>query len=150
MDQVERITNTLRSCFICTYNDYHFNYDNIVHLIIDFVGDYKLVKDLKMESTNAKHVLERTKLNWMKRIMLKKISKIEEKQGRFFGNISPHGTPSESSYDEESLSEKLLTPTYNSIFVRREQMITPKYQYGNYGSPTATPSSSEDMYSLSK
>ena len=85
--------------------------------------------------------IQNTKYDWVRKISLKNISKLETKQERFFGVTSPLGTPSSSCsgeqcsyYGVEIIVCKIQdSPTETTTSERK------------FGSPTATPSSSDDF-----
>ena len=141
MDNLKVIGHTLEGHLTNTGNLSIMHYADILHLIYDFVGDFSIVKDLESRKKSMEYVLDTTNLDWMRMILLKNISKVEKKQESFFGICSPPGTPSSSSSGEVSsgcgieinVFENLGSPSGTTTFK------------GKFGSPTATPTSSDEF-----
>ena len=139
MDLLNIIKETIEGYLgnFCTHSVVH--YGDLEQLICDFVGDYNIVKDLELQKISFENVIQNTKYNWVRKISLKNISKLETKQERFFGVRSPSGTPSSSCSGEQcsyygveiNVCKSLGSTTETQTFKRK------------FGSPTATPSSSD-------
>ena len=96
MDLIYVIKETIEGHLanFCTHSIVH--YGDLVHLICTFVGDYNIVKNLELQKTSFENIIQNTKCDWVRKISLKNISKLETKQERFFRVRSPPGTPSSS------------------------------------------------------
>ena len=114
------------------------HWTDIIHLICAFVGDYNIVKDLELRKISFENVIANTKYGWMRKISFENISKIEKRQERFFGISSPPGIPNSSCTGELSSSCGI------EINVCKSLTEIPTFK-GKFGSPTATPTSSEDF-----
>ena len=141
MDHVKVIKQTIEGHLtnFCTHSVVH--YGHLVHLICGFVGDYDIVKNVEMQKISFENVIQNTKYDWVRKISLKNISKLETKQERFFGVTSPPGTPCSSCSGEQcsyygveiNVCKILGSPTETPTSERK------------FGSPTATPSSSDNF-----
>ena len=141
MDMLKVIGHTVERHLTNTGNRFVVHYAHIVHQIFDFVGDYSIVKDLELRKISLENVLNNTKLDWMRMITLKNISKLEKRQERFFGICSPAGTPNSSCSGEVSSSCGIEINVYENL---GSPSGTPTFK-GKFGSPTATPTSSEEF-----
>ena len=123
MDLLNVIKETIEGHLANFYTHSVVHHGDLVHLICGFVGDYNIVKNLELRKTVFENVIHNTKYDWVRKISLFNISKLETKQERFFGVRSPPGTPSSSCTGElssycgveinvcESLGSSTKTPT---------------------------------------
>ena len=141
MDHLNVIKDTIEGHFanFCTHSVVH--YGDLVHLICGFVGDYNIVKNLELQKISFENVIQNTKYDWVRKISLKNISNLETKQERFFGVRSPPGTPSSSCSGEQY---SYYGVEINVCKILGSTTKTPKSER-KFGSPTATPSSSDDF-----
>ena len=132
MDHLRVIKERIEGHFtnFCTHSVVH--YGDVVNLICGFVGDYNIVKDLELRKISFENVIENTKYDWVRKISLKNISKLETEQERFFGVTSPPGTPTSSCSGEQW--------SYYGVEINVTETPTSERKFG---SPTATPSSSD-------
>ena len=137
MDLLNVIKETIEGHLanFCTHSIVH--YGDLVHLICTFVGDYNIVKNLELQKTSFENIIQNTKYDWVRKISLKNISKLETKQERFFGVRSPPGTPSSSCSGEQC--------SYYGVEINVSKSLgsTTETPTSQFGSPTATPSSSD-------
>ena len=78
---------------------------------------------MELRKTSFENVIDKTKYDWLRKISLLNISKLEKKQEKCFGISSPPGTPNSSCTGElssycgveinvcESLGSSTKTPT---------------------------------------
>ena len=114
---------------------------DLVHLICGFVGDYDIVKNMELQKKSFENVIQNTTYDWVRNISLKNITKLETKQERFFGVRSPPGTPSSTCSGEQC---SYYGVEINVCKIQDSPTETPTSER-KFGSPTATPSSSDDF-----
>lgn len=96
------------------------------------------------------NVLADTKFDWMRNITSGNISKLGERQKRFFGTCSPAGTPNSSTSDEMSsryaieidFNQDLGSPSGTTTLRNLSKLEERQTRFFQTWSPAGTPSSS--------
>ena len=146
MEKIEVISDSLHRNLTSSGNRLVVDNGEIVKIIFDYHGDYKLVEVLTMRIVWLEHVMVNTKYIWMRNIISRNIAKLEEKIEKCFGTCTPPGTPTDSSCSDDE--DKFFgtcsppgTPTESSCSDGGHII----FFQGKVGSPTCTPPSCEEI-----